>query len=66
MACAVESMPLQLGQDRPNQRGEHCGVASVQAAKEPERAPEQVRRVRSVVIQDLGSLVRIFSGGDRL
>ena len=61
MACAVECMAPHLGQERPDQRGEHCGVASVQAAKVPERAPEQVRPVRSAMMQDLGSVVRILS-----
>ena len=66
MACAVECMAPHMGEERPDQRGEHCGVASVQAVKEPKRAPEQVRRVRSAMMQDLGSVVRIFSGGDGL
>ena len=63
MACAVECMAPHLGQERPDQRDEHCGAASVQAAKEQERAPEQVRRVRSAMMQDIGSVVRILSRG---
>ena len=66
MACAVETMAPHLAQQLPEQRGEHCGAASVQAAKDPEGAPEQVGRVRSAVVWGIGSVVCILSSGDWL
>ena len=66
MACAVQSMAPQMGQQQSNQPGKYCGVAGLPAAKEPDKPADQVRRVRSPMRQDTCSVVCNLSSGDWL
>lgn len=66
MACAVQSMAPQIGQQQSNQPGKNCGVAGLPAAKEPDKPADQVRRVRTPMTEGTCSVVCNFSAGNWL
>ena len=57
MACTVEIMAPQMGQQPAEQRREDCAVAGPQAAKEPDKLAHQVRAGRGLMAHPIAGIV---------